>query len=44
MNFDAVSKNAKILKIGRVEQKLQKIRQNVGVKIIFTGKKFDRKN
>ena len=44
MNFDAVFKNAKILKIGPVEQKLWKIRQNVGVKIIFTGKKFDRKN
>ena len=29
MNFDAVSKNAKILKIGPVEPKLQKIRQTV---------------
>ena len=29
MNFDAVSKNAKILKIGPVEPKLQKIRQIV---------------
>ena len=44
MNFDAVSKTAKILKIGPVEQKLWKIRQNTGVKITFTGKKIDRKN
>ena len=29
MNFDAVSKNAKILKIGPVEPKLRKIRQIV---------------
>ena len=29
MNFDAVSENAKILKIGPVEPKLQKIRQIV---------------
>ena len=44
MNLDAVSKKAKILKIRPVEQKLWKIRQNAGVKIIFTKKKFDRKN
>ncbi len=44
MNFDAVSKKAKILKIGLVEQKLWKIRQNAGVKIIFAGKKSTWKN
>ena len=32
MNFDAIFKNVKILKIGSVEQKLWKIRQTVGVK------------
>ena len=32
MNFDAIFKNAKILKIEPVEQKLRKIRQTVGVK------------
>ena len=32
-NFNAISKNVKILKIGPVEQKLLKIRQTVGVKI-----------
>ena len=39
MNFDAISKNAKILKIGPVEQKLWKIRQNTGVIITITEKK-----
>ena len=29
-NFNAISKNVKILKIGPVEQKLWKIRQTVG--------------
>ena len=43
MNFDAVSKKAKILKIEPVEQKLWKIRQNTGVKITFTGKKSIKK-
>ena len=44
MNLDAVSKKATNFKIGRVEQKLWKICQNAGVKIIFTVKKSDRKN
>ena len=43
MNFDAVSKKAKIMKIGPVERKLWKIRQNAGVKIIFTEKIWSKK-
>ena len=37
-NFNAISKNIKNLKIGRVEQKLWKNRQTVGVKSEFTRK------
>ena len=38
-NFNAIFKNAKILKIGPIEQKLWKIRQIVGVKIFKFNKR-----